>query len=80
MTSEVIRIAEAVRDAGGRALLVGGWVRDELLGLPPKDADLEVFGIPADRLRARTQAAHVAARYMRLPSRALELAEAHTTS
>ena len=52
MTSEVIRIAEAVRDAGGRALLVGGWVRDELLGLPPKDADLEVFGIPADRLRA----------------------------
>src|SRR5687768_2459867 len=52
MTSEVIRIAEAVRDAGGRALLVGGWVRDELLGLPPKDADLEVFGIRADRLRA----------------------------
>ena len=52
MTSEVIsHIAEAVRDAGGRALLVGGWVRDELLGLPPKDADLEVFGIPADRLR-----------------------------
>jgi tRNA nucleotidyltransferase (CCA-adding enzyme) len=47
----VSRIAEAVRDAGGRALLVGGLVRDELLGLPSKDADLEVFGVPADRLR-----------------------------
>ena len=44
-------IAAAVRDAGGRALIVGGWVRDDLLGLPPKDLDLEVFGVPADRLR-----------------------------
>ena len=26
------RIADAVRDAGGRALIVGGWVRDRLLG------------------------------------------------
>ena len=52
MTSEVIsRIAEAVRAAGGRALIVGGFVRDELLGLQPKDADLEVFGVPPDRLR-----------------------------
>ena len=45
-------IALAVRDAGGRALIVGGWVRDRLLGLTSKDIDLEVFGIPADRLRA----------------------------
>jgi tRNA nucleotidyltransferase (CCA-adding enzyme) len=44
-------IARAVSEAGGRALLVGGVVRDELLGLSPKDADLEVFGVPADRLR-----------------------------
>jgi tRNA nucleotidyltransferase (CCA-adding enzyme) len=51
MTPEVISIAQAVRDAGGRALLVGGSVRDELLGLPPKDLDLEVFGLAADRLR-----------------------------
>jgi tRNA nucleotidyltransferase (CCA-adding enzyme) len=55
MTSEVMSlaraIAAAVRDAGGRALIVGGWVRDDLLGLPPKDLDLEVFGVPADRLR-----------------------------
>ncbi len=45
-------IAAAVRDAGGRALIVGGWVRDRLLGLSSKDIDLEVFGIPAADLRA----------------------------
>jgi tRNA nucleotidyltransferase (CCA-adding enzyme) len=45
-------IAEAVRDRGGRALLVGGCVRDELIGREPKDLDLEVFGIPAAHLAA----------------------------
>lgn len=44
-------IARAVRDAGGRALIVGGWVRDRALGLDPKDLDLEVFGVPAADLR-----------------------------
>src|SRR5260221_14148982 len=44
-------IAAAVRDAGGRALIVGGWVRDRLLGRDSKDIDIEVFGIDADRLR-----------------------------
>jgi tRNA nucleotidyltransferase (CCA-adding enzyme) len=44
-------IARAVSLAGGRALIVGGWVRDRLLGLPSKDIDLEVFGIPAGPLR-----------------------------
>ena len=34
------------RQRGGRALIVGGWVRDRLLGRPSKDVDLEVFGIP----------------------------------
>jgi tRNA nucleotidyltransferase (CCA-adding enzyme) len=44
-------LALAVRSAGGRALVVGGWVRDELLGRDSKDLDLEVFGLPADPLR-----------------------------
>jgi tRNA nucleotidyltransferase (CCA-adding enzyme) len=43
-------IAQSVRAAGGRALIVGGWVRDRLRGHPSKDIDLEVFGIPQDRL------------------------------
>ena len=47
------RSPDAVRDAGGRALIVGGWVRDRLLRHGRrKDIDLEVFGVPADRLRA----------------------------
>ena len=45
-------IAEAVRRAGGRALVVGGWVRDRLLGLTSKDVDLEVFGVEPAALRA----------------------------
>ena len=44
-------IAEAVRAAGGRALVVGGWVRDRLLGTPSTDVDLEVFGLAEDHLR-----------------------------
>ena len=45
-------IALAVRDAGGRALFVGGWVRDRLMERDSKDLDIEVFGVPADRLKA----------------------------
>src|SRR3954470_6232346 len=46
-------IGLAVRDAGGRALIVGGWVRDRLLGVTSakENIDIEVFGVPADRLR-----------------------------
>ena len=45
-------IAEAVAQAGGRAWIVGGFVRDRLLGLDPKDLDLEIFGIAAADLPA----------------------------
>ena len=46
----VYDIARAVRDAGGRALVVGGFVRDSLLGQHDVDIDFEVFGIREDRL------------------------------
>jgi tRNA nucleotidyltransferase (CCA-adding enzyme) len=46
------RLLELLRDAGGRAYVVGGAVRDFLLGRPVDDYDVEVFGLPADRLRA----------------------------
>ena len=35
---------------GGRAFVVGGWVRDQLRGESSKDIDIEVFGIPAAEL------------------------------
>ena len=44
-------IATAVRDAGGRALFVGGCVRDQIMERAFKDIDIEVFGIPVDRLK-----------------------------
>jgi tRNA nucleotidyltransferase (CCA-adding enzyme) len=47
----VIDIARDVRAAGGRALIVGGWVRDRFWGRPNKDIDVEVFGITAERLK-----------------------------
>src|SRR6266513_2380701 len=44
-------LATAVRDAGGRALVVGGWVRDRLLDRDSTNIDVEVFGVPSSRLR-----------------------------
>ena len=44
-------IAGRVREAGGRALVVGGWVRDRIMARASKDLDLEVYGLPADTLR-----------------------------
>jgi tRNA nucleotidyltransferase (CCA-adding enzyme) len=48
-------IAQEVRRAGGRALIVGGWVRDRIMGRPSKDVDIEVYGIPAGNLRSLLQ-------------------------
>ena len=45
-----LEIASLVRGIGGRAFLVGGCVRDALLGHPVKDYDLEIYGVTADRL------------------------------
>lgn len=45
-------IAAAVHDLGGRALLVGGCVRDGLLDIPCYDIDCEVHGVSPDALRA----------------------------
>ena len=49
--SQILDLAQTIRDAGGRALLVGGCVRDELMGQQPKDWDVEVYGIEPARLR-----------------------------
>ena len=50
---EMIRaIARRVQARGGRALLVGGCVRDALLGRACTDIDCEVHGVSPDTLRA----------------------------
>lgn len=48
---KILRLAQTVSDAGGRALMVGGCVRDVLLGSTPKDWDVEVYGIEPKQLR-----------------------------
>ena len=56
MLNEVKVVAELVKRAGGRALLVGGCVRDGLLGLNPKDFDIECFGISGQDLQRALEA------------------------
>ncbi len=46
--NQCIEIAELLQAEGGRALLVGGCVRDSLLGIPAKDIDMEVYGLSAE--------------------------------
>ena len=49
---KVADLANLVASKGGRAMLVGGCVRDELMGIAPKDWDLEVYGIGSEELRS----------------------------
>ena len=46
-----VAIAQRIREEGGRALIVGGWVRDRVMGRSSKDLDLEIYGVSADRLK-----------------------------
>ncbi len=45
------KIARRIRDEGGRALVVGGFVRDHILGQDSKDVDIEVYGLDLVSLR-----------------------------
>jgi tRNA nucleotidyltransferase (CCA-adding enzyme) len=46
----VTTLAEACKTSGGTAWVVGGQVRDSLIGLDSKDIDIEVHGIEAEAL------------------------------
>ena len=54
-TTDTLSLARAisarVKEAGGKAYLVGGYVRDTLLGRQSKDIDLEVYGLVPARLK-----------------------------
>ena len=49
--TKITKLAETVKQNGGRAMLVGGCVRDALMDLEPKDWDLEIYGVEPQRLR-----------------------------
>jgi len=53
----LIRVLDALRAAGGRPFLVGGAVRDAILGLSTTNLDVEVYGLPAERVRSVLSAA-----------------------
>ncbi|MEC8424640.1 MAG: hypothetical protein VX000_12740 [Myxococcota bacterium] len=55
VSTGVRRLCEAVRAAGGRALVVGGTVRDAVLGRAASDIDLEVHGLERAHLHALLQ-------------------------
>jgi tRNA nucleotidyltransferase (CCA-adding enzyme) len=48
---ELDRIIRDLHTAGFRALIAGGAVRDDLLGLAPKDFDVEVYGVSFEVLK-----------------------------
>ena len=50
LPGRLLKIAGDIREAGGRAFLVGGWVRDALLGKSCRDYDVEVYDMAQDAL------------------------------
>jgi len=48
---KVLALARLVADVGGRALSVGGCVRDQLMGRSSKDWDVEVYRVEPAKLR-----------------------------
>ena len=51
LPDKIIELAETIKHHGGRAMLVGGCVRDALMNITPKDFDLEIYGIEPSKLR-----------------------------
>ena len=48
--SFVLELAQTVARAGGRVVVVGGWVRDRLCGDSSNDLDLEIFGLSPESI------------------------------
>jgi tRNA nucleotidyltransferase (CCA-adding enzyme) len=49
---DVKSLARGIQAKGGRLFIVGGFVRDQVLGRNSKDFDCEVFGLEPERLEA----------------------------
>lgn len=50
LPASLLEIAADINRSGGSIYLVGGWVRDMLLGAPSHDYDLEVYGLDMEQL------------------------------
>jgi len=48
--AQLLTLLDRIEKIGGRGILVGGCVRDHLLGLKAKDIDIEVYEIEPDKL------------------------------
>lgn len=53
---ELSKVIDAIAQVGGRAVAVGGAVRDAFRGRAPQDLDIEVFGLEKQQLLAALQA------------------------
>lgn len=51
MNNDLMEVLKAIRDNGGSPHFVGGYVRDHVLGLSPKDADVEVSYMTPTKLQ-----------------------------
>jgi tRNA nucleotidyltransferase (CCA-adding enzyme) len=56
-SAPLVRLRDVIVEAGGRAVAVGGCVRDGLLGTPAKDVDVEVYGLDLATLEATLKVA-----------------------
>ena len=50
--SAVERVTQLFKEHGAEIYLVGGCVRDSLLGLSPKDIDIEVYQLPSKTIES----------------------------
>lgn len=48
VSSEILAILEKLESNGFSAFIVGGCVRDMLLGIPPKDFDIATDALPSE--------------------------------
>jgi hypothetical protein len=54
LSSDAVNILQALASNGKYGLVVGGSVRDALMGIPPKDIDIEVYGfLPSGEFLAK---------------------------
>ena len=48
---KVLEIAETIKASGGKVLLVGGSIRDMMMGTIPKDYDIEIYGLEPEEIK-----------------------------